>query len=420
MWTKKYATAVIAAGVFAATSNAHANAPCNAPTAKDGETALPGTVIVFTGSSAAKPMLKAASAVLAKLQPAIRLVYQSVGSCQGLSDVTTGTQEKQTGTYWDELQNANGEVACDTPGVVPDVAISDVFASSCNNITIPADQNEFSGSSQVFEFIVPPKSKADSISQEAAYVVFGWGGVTNTASPWTDVNYIYRRGATSGTYSMLTKLIGLDITKLKGTCPDGVACKAKTADILTAVHNADATVPDKAIGVVAADAGDPSRGGMNAVKQLAYQPKGAACGLYPDSGKSTLDKANVRNGLYPFWGPLHFTTKVTNGDPSNPSVKTALSYFTRIGLSDPGANKLMIDAEVSASTVPLCAMHVTRSSEVAVNDSGLVPFTPAAGICGCYFESKVGTAGASCKACTKDMECSGGTPKCNYGYCEAK
>jgi ABC-type phosphate transport system substrate-binding protein len=410
-----------AAGVFAAASNASAaNALCSAPMAKDGSTALPGTVIVFTGSSAAKPMLKAASAVLAGLNPPIRLVYQSVGSCQGLSDVTTQTKETQTGTYWDEVQNSNGELPCDTTGVIPDVAISDVIATSCNNITVPNDQKEFNGSSQVFEFIVPPKSKADSISQEAAYIVYGWGGVTNTATPWTDVNYIYRRGSTSGTYTMLTKLIGLDITKLKGTCPDGAPCKAKTGDILTAVHNADATAPDKAIGIVSADVGDPNRGGANAIKQLAYQPKGAACGLYPDSAKGTLDKYNVRNGLYPFWGPLHFTTKVANGDPANPSVKTALSYFTRAGLTDPAANKTMIDAEVSASTIPLCAMHFTRTAEVAVNDTGLVPYTPTSGVCGCYYESKVGTASASCKTCTKDGDCSGGTPKCNYGYCEAQ
>lgn len=423
--TRSAAAILAAAGIFAVAGEASAaNAKCNAPMAKDGTTALPGTVVVFTGSSAAKPMLKAASPLLAKLNPPVRLVYQSVGSCQGLSDVTTQAKDPTTGTYWDEVQNANGELPCDPAdiaGIVPDVAISDVFATSCNNITLPNDQKDFTGSSQVFEFIVPPKSKADVISQEAAYIVYGWGGVTNTASPWTDVNYIFRRGATSGTYTMLTKLIGLDITKLKGTCPDGVACKAKTGDILTAVHNADATAPDKAIGIVSADVGDPNRGGPNAIKQLAYQPKGGACGLYPDSGKSALDKYNVRNGLYPFWGPLHFVTKVTGGDPANANVKAALSYFTRAGLTDPAANQSMIDAEVSASTVPQCAMHYARSAEVAPNDSGLHPFTPTSGICGCYYEFKAaGTAGASCKSCMKDGDCSGGTPKCNYGYCEAK
>ena len=48
------------------------------------------------------------------------------------------------------------------------------------------------------------------------------------------------------------------------------------------------------------------------------------------------------------------------------------------------------------------------------------PYTPAAP-CGCAFDAKVaGTAPASCKACTADTDCAGGTAThCRYGYCEA-
>ncbi len=420
--TRSVVAALAAVSFLAIGADANAaNPKCNAVTAKDGSTPLPGTVVVFTGSSAAKPMLKSISQVLAKLSSPVRLVYQSVGSCQGLGDITTGTKEPKGGIYWDELQNSNGELPCDPPdvaGMVPDVGISDVFPSSCNNVTLPADQQDFRGSAQVFDFVVPTKSKADVISQEAAFIVFGWGAQTNTATPWTDANYIFRRSASSGTYTMLTKLVGFDITKLKGTYPNGPT--SSSGDVLAAIHNADATAPDKAIAALSADWADANRGGTNAVKALAYQPKGGACGLYSDSGKGSFDKYNVRNGLYPYWGPIHYVTKVLNSVPANPTVGTALSYFTREGLADPAAKKTMIDYEVAAFTVPQCAMNFKRTAEVAPTDTGLVPYTPDEP-CGCYYEFKANSAApAACKTCADDNGCTGTTPKCRYGYCEVK
>jgi hypothetical protein len=96
--------------------------------------------VYVAGSSAAKPMLKQVSATLAAIPNApIRLVYQSLGSCAGLSDITTNTKEPATGIVWD---GGGNEVTCDAPsgGADVDVAISDVFASSCTNVTIPAGQ----------------------------------------------------------------------------------------------------------------------------------------------------------------------------------------------------------------------------------------------------------------------------------------
>jgi ABC-type phosphate transport system substrate-binding protein len=379
-------------------------------------TGLPGTPVYVAGSSAAKPMLKQISQTLATGNPAIRLIYQSLGSCAGLTDVTTGAPDATTGTYWDaNLQ----ELSCTTPnvnGVVVDVGISDVFPSSCVNITVPNDEKDFTGSAQIFGLVVPPSSKETAISMEAAFVVYGWGAATNIVDPWNDVNFIFRRPSSSGTYTMLSKLIGLDITKMKGTTPGA----GKSGDVLTAVHNADATQPNKAIGVLSADYFDANRSGNSAVKLLAYQHKGAACGLYPDSSQAALDKGNVRNGLYPFWGPLHFVAKVDNqGNPANANVAKVLSYFTRAGLSDPD-KKTMIDNEVAAFTVPQCAMKVKRTAEVAPTDSGLQAYDPPEP-CGCYYEYKA-TTKTSCKACPNgDGDCGGGaTPKCRYGYCEAK
>ncbi len=410
-------TCAAALGVLAVASDASAaNPKCDAPTVMGSSTVLPGTIVYFTGSTASKPMVKQVSQLLAARSSPIRMIYQGVGSCQGLSDFTTGTKEPKTGTYWDET-NGNAELACDPPdvaGINPDVAISDVFPASCNGVTVSATQKDFTGSAQTFNFVVPPSSKENSISMEAALVVFGFGGMTTTIAPWSDPAYIFLRDPTkSGTYAMTTKLLGISATKMKGTIP----AAGGSADILAAVHNADATNPNAGIGILSSDWADANRTGANAVKILAYQHKAAACGLYPDSKKGALDKLNVRTGGYPFWGPLHYVTTVDGGgNPASPTVAAALSYFTRNGVTDDATLKSMIDYEVAGFTVPQCAMKVKRTAEVAPADAGLVPYDPPAP-CGCYYEFKA-TGATSCSAC--GAGCSGATPVCRFGYCEAK
>lgn len=399
--------------------------PCN-------DASITGTPVYVTGSSASKPLWRAVSNTLLSANPSVRLIYQSVGSCQGLDDVINQKLEKKTGTYWDpnatcmdKMNWSNCELSCDVPiqGVQPDVAISDVFPGSCSpSFTVPQGMTEFQGPIQIFGFVVPPLSQATSISMEAAYLVYGFGAASNPITPWTDPNFIFRRSNSSGTYTMTSKLTGLDITKFKGTYPMGNMA-AGSSDILTAVANANAMMPDKAIGVLSADYFDANRTGASAVRVLAYQHKGAACGLFPDSSKDALDKANVRSGLYPFFGPLHFVTKTNMGTPAKAEVAAALKYITWAGLSAQD-KQTMIDAEIKAYTVPQCAMNVKRTAEVAPTDAGLQVYTAAQRVtdglepCGCYYENKAtGKMPAACTTCTDNSTCNGG--KCRYGFCEA-
>jgi hypothetical protein len=367
------------------------------------------------GSSAAKPMLKQVSQTLAGLQSPIRLIYISLGSCVGLSDITTNTKDSTTGTYWDDT-NGNAELSCTEPtgGAALDVAVSDVYATTCSNITLGTNQKDYLGSVQVFSFIVPKDSKQNSISQEAAFVTYGFGGVTNVVDTWSDHNYIFMRDPTkSGSYAMLSKLIGLNPAKMTGTIPGA----GKTPDILNAVYTADGTKPDAGIGVVSQDYADANRVGTQSttpVKILAYQDHNASCGFYPDSTKSAYDKANVRSGLYPFWGNIHFITNTTNGNPTKPEVATLLSFFTRTGL-DATNKKKMIDNEVAAFTVPQCAMKAQRSAEVSPAMS-ITPYDSPEP-CGCYYDFKA-TGATTCTQCTDNGPCGSGV--CRYGYCEAK
>ncbi len=372
---------------------------------------VPGTPVYVAGSSAVKPVLKQLSATLAALPASpIRIVYQSVSSCTGLSDVTTAHGETATGTWWD----AGGvEQPCDVDAVagqVPDVGVSDVYPSTCDGVAVPANFKDFRGAVQVMTFVAPPSSKETVISAEAALVVFGFGGVGTVVAPWNDKTYLFQRPDTSGTRRMIGKAIGLEIGKWNGTEKKG------SGDVLTAVHNADATAPNGGLGILAADFADTNRTGASAIKVLAFQPKGQTCSYFPDSSSMSFDKVNVRTGGYPIWGPIHLLAKSDNGTtPNSAGAATVISYFTRAGL-DAATKQTMIDNEVAAHTVPWCAMKVTREGEVGT--ASTAPFSPDEP-CGCYFELKAnGAAASSCKTCTDDTTCGAG--KCRYGYCEAK
>jgi hypothetical protein len=402
-------SAIIAASAITLTSAAAHAATC-------ANSGLSGTVVYTGGSSAAKPMLKNVSATLATA--GIRLVYISLGSCVGLTDITgANNAEKSSGVVWDETGTltdggVGAEITCDdTAGVALDVAISDVFPTSCSNITLKGTQTDYHGSNQVFSFIVPTTSKHATISSEAGFVVYGWGGATNVVDTWGDVAHIFERDPTkSGSYAMLSSLIGLLPSKMKGTIPGA----GKTPDVLAAVYaDTSGTDKDKSIGVVSQDYADANRAGTTSttpVKILAYQDKGSSCAYFPDSTDKTYDKINVRTGVYPFFGPIHLITDTT---PST-NVATVLSYFTRTGLTA-AQKKTMIDNEVAAYTVPQCAMQVTRTAEVSPALS-ITPYSSPEP-CSCYFEYKA-TGKTSCTVCTDNGPC--GSGQCRYGYCEAK
>ncbi len=402
-------SAIIAAGTITLASAAAHAATC-------ANSGLAGTVIYTGGSSAVKPMLKNVSATLASA--GIRLVYVSLGSCVGLSDITgANNAEKTSGVVWDETGTlsdggAGAEITCDnSAGVGLDIALSDVFPTTCSNITMKGTQTDYHGSNQIFSFIVPTTSKHATISSEAAFVIYGWGGATNIVDTWSDVLHVFLRDPTkSGSYAMTSSLLNLLPSKMKGTIPGA----GKTPDILAAVYgDTNGTSKDKSIGVVSQDYADANREGTTSttpVKILAFQDKGSSCAYFPDSTDKTYDKINVRTGVYPFFGPLHLIADTT----PNTNVATVLSYFTRTGLSA-AQKKTMIDNEVAAFTIPQCAMQVSRSAEVSPALS-ITPYSSPEP-CSCYFEYKA-TGKTSCTVCQDNSPC--GSGQCRYGYCEAK
>jgi hypothetical protein len=167
----------------------------------------------------------------------------------------------------------------------------------------------------------------------------------------------------------------------------------------------DPTNAEKAIGVLSSDFADRARANLRVLK---FQAKGQACGYLPDSSPTSFDKANVRDGHYPIWGPVHLFTQNVNSVPS----QAADALVTRFSV--PRLDQTLLDAIIGAGYIPQCAMRVQRSGEM----SALASFQPQFG-CACYFDSKVNGA-SSCQKCGGPADCPSSAPACNYGYCEVQ
>ena len=139
---------------------------------------------------------------------------------------------------------------------------------------------------------------------------------------------------------------------------------------------------------------------------LYFQAVGQLAGFLPDSAPSARDKQNVRDGHYPLWGPIHLYTPVAGGQPSSTSAAFILPFTT------PG--KELIDATIAVADVPICAMSVTRDSEMGP----LSAFAPDVQ-CACYYENAV-TGATQCTSCRAPADCPKEAPACNFGFCEAQ
>jgi ABC-type phosphate transport system substrate-binding protein len=367
--------------------------------------ALPLPVYV-AGSTAAKPLLAAVGKLLAGGAPSVTVVYAGQGSCVGVDGILKGTPLKGTGAtalaYWDAT---GAEQKCDLggEGAIPDVAISDVFASTCAPMPngLPSNLADFLGPVQTMTFVVPVGSPEQSISAEAAYYVYGFGAGSGV-EPWTSEAAMFRRDEGSGTQRMIAAAIGVGAGRWKGTA-------ATSSDDLRQKLTA-AAEPARAIGILSADVAQENR---NTVRILAYQHLGQKCGFLPDAADASNEKRNVRDGHYAIWGPLHLLTRVGNGGlPVKPSANEVVSYLA--GTKSTGDGLDLIAVEAQRHVVPQCAMRVKRTSELGP----LASFAPT-GSCGCYYE-KVANGATNCTVCTTARECPASAPVCSYGYCETQ
>jgi hypothetical protein len=370
--------------------------------------------VFVTGSSALKPVLAALGPITfgAATRPST-IVYLSQGSCKGIEAKALGTPMVVNNTtinavYWDPNSVTVAgtltakEETCTftnpTSDVVADIGASDVFPQTCLPALqgLPMGVADFQGPIQSMTMAVNKNSKENSISAEAAYLVFGIG----TLAPWTDPTAIYRRNSGSGTQQMIGTAIGVDATKWLGVD------RSNSGNVFTSLSTfVDQATADKSIGILAADFSSKPE-----VKQLAYQHYGQRCGYKPDATPSGLDKRNTREGRYAIWGPIHLLTQVdASGFAFKQEARDLIAYLT--GTEPPPLGVDLIRTEVGLHVVPPCAMKVQRKTEIGP----MTPFTPTRS-CGCKWD-KEATGSTTCAVCTTNAQCKA-TESCNFGFCE--
>jgi hypothetical protein len=375
-------------------------------------------VIFMQGSTNFTGFIQAMAPIVA--QRGYTIVWQPTSSCAGAGaggfDSGAGKNEMKNPTttaqtpasFYDAQGNATPCALGNSPGSpdpgvgeITDVGESDVFAASCgaNTTWVPGSGDftnvgHYLGPIQPMVFATPPASTQKVISAEAAHMVFGMGSNAGAAMPWIDPTFMWIRSPTTGTNNIISR--GIDVPPTKWWGVDKKTAPAMHDALLT-VSAAEA---EKTIGTLSSDSA------KDGIHTLFFQAKGQLAGFLPDSSASARDKQNVRDGHYPFWGPIHLYTKVAGGQPSPAASAFILPFST--------PNQALIDASIAGGTVPICAMAVTRDTEMG----SIKAFNPDA-LCHCYYESKV-RGGTDCKVCSGPADCSPAAPACNLGYCELR
>ena len=396
--SSKLCRAGVAAGVLLATT-----AATNRALADDCTTLK--NPIFGIGGSAQVPIFAKLGAALAALNPPQTLVYQStLGACSGVQAIVGGTAITGSPTIWDTTGKASTcTLAVPQPA---DFGAGGTYANFCPGVTaLPAGVADFLGPVQAYDLIVPYASTETTISAEALYFIYGFGGATNPVSPWNVGGEIYKRNTNSGAAIIVSLAIGVPVAKLFGT--DAVS-NGNTVTLVSSWNN-DAAAAQHAIGFVSADVAEGAP--AMSVNVLAYQHTGQSCGWWPSSTAQAHDKINVRNGLYALWSPVHFVAAVdSNNTPTSPGAKALIGWFT--GKVAPPAGVDIDGLTVSAGAVLDCAMEVQRTTDMGP----LLPYAPAAP-CGCYFD-KTATGANKCTACTTSADCPTSATHCTKGYCE--
>jgi hypothetical protein len=361
------------------------------------------------------PVLKTLGKALRQGPNPVTLVWYATGSCTIIDALYNGTPLKQVPSYipddpsWDASTGTVPSCALESAGHSIDIGIPIVFPEACApSTTPPADLVAFKGPVQSMIFVVPHSASPEAISSAQAKLVFGQGTAGNVA-PWLDPTFYFVRPPTKGTQVSLGALIGLPAAQWLGQqinlSPD-VATKVATS-----------TSPEKTIGILGSEILDSGSNRAN-LKALAFQAAGQTNGFLPDSTATAFDKRSVREGHYAAWAHVFYLTKVASSvdggvaQPVNANAKLLIDILTDAPNAGIPSGLDPVALVANKGLVPLCAMTVTRSTE-----GGNLSLFAHPDPCGCYYESKVGTAPASCVACSAASPCAAGT--CRHGFCEA-
>jgi len=390
-----------------------------------GDTGTLPNPVFMAGSSAFEPILASLSVQIKKSQN-ISIIYAPISSCSGVAAVSppadTPALQPLTGTahyYTADLTDPTLTVTntCNLSGVTMAlIGVSDASFESCQNAAKPAGIGEWFGPEQAMLIVVPKANlTTTAISAEQAAAIWGCGAKGNVA-PFTNINEIFYRSATSGTQILVARNIGVPESAFLFGTPCG-----NSSNMLTNIVNAPD--PQSAIGFIAADFYSTRRSVLNAVAFRGINQKKA---YYADADSLATDLLNVREGRYMIQGPLHFfsalssTSSSVDGGAATPApsaiASRVLDWLTGAVPIDPTDTKNMnyVSTVATLGDVPQCAMRV----KIAKDGGNFSPYTPPVS-CHCAFEKakSLRTPAGTCPVCKTDADCTGGL-RCQTGYCE--
>ncbi len=364
---------------------------------------LSRNVIYSTGSTNFLPLLQAVAPLLAAGAPPYVVVFQPQTSCRGVASMFDADPTRRiirdipnNWAFFFDAQGTKHSCRLSPEGNTVDVGESDIYSRTCG-YEPRAGVADYLGPIQAINFVVPAASPERVISAEAAHLLFGAGGNQGNVQPWIDPRYYFVRSAGTGTIQLTSRAINVPPTSWWGID------RLSSDNLRDSMEVVDPMVVERAIGVLSSDFADKARANL---RTLMFQSTGQACGYLPDSTPTANDKANVRDGHYPIWGPIHLFAATTNGVPS-----AAADALVR-RFSVPRLEQPLIDAIVASGYIPACAMRVRRDQEMGP----IASYQPQFG-CGCYYESRA-TGRSSCATCANAADCPAGRPACNYGFCE--
>jgi len=378
----------------------------NQPTPTVNCTAVSSNLIYITGSTNLPPLIKAVQPLLYAGSPPFVAVFAPQTSCKGAAaildpDMTKHVIKNVVNNYAFYYDSSGAQQFClldATNGNIVDIGESDVYPASCS-YSVVANTADYIGPVQAITLVVPSASKQIAISAEAAHLVFGAGGDSGRASPWSDPHFYFTRSSGTGTTQLVARTVTVDPTMVWGID------RLSAGNLVASMEAIDPSVAENVIGLLSSDFADRSRANL---RELAFQEHGQIYGYLPDSSVDSVDKANVRDGHYPIWGAIHLIAATQNGVPSQ-AASALITQFTV-----PKLDPELVAAIIDSGFVPPCAMKVNHTSELGA----LAGFEPAFG-CSCFYDAKV-NGKSTCTACGGPADCPSSAPACNYGYCEVQ
>jgi hypothetical protein len=362
-------------------------------------------VIYVTGSTNFPPLLKAVAPLLAARNPPWTAVFQPQSSCLGAATMFDADRSKRVikdipdnWAFFFDQQGDRHYCFLRPEGDTVDVGESDLYPRTCGYEPMQGIA-DYLGPILSFTFVVPAASSEYSISAEAAHLVFGAGGNNGMLPPWNDPKLFFVRSPGTGTIQLASRAIGVPPNNWWGF--DWLSSE----NVLESMQGIDPASAEGAIGVLSSDFADQGRGSL---RQLYFQAAGQTCGYLTDSNPASFDKANVRDGHYPIWGPIHLFAPTVNGVPS-PAADALVTRF-----AVPKLDQKLLEAIVAGGYIPNCAMRVKRDQEMGP----VVAYQPTFG-CGCYYDHLV-NGRSSCIPCNGPGDCPSNRPACNYGFCEVQ